>query len=106
LAFEGVTHSSQTAAIKAVVQHHAMGFLNGEENLDKIHVRYFQPEAPFAEVSGPGANASGNLLQVSIDDYEWEWIAPLWRTRSPLSINAISADRLETLPAGAPVPTP
>ena len=49
-------------------------------------------------------NANGNIVEVSIVNYTWNWIVPLWGPHSPLVYNIVSADRLETLPLGAARP--
>jgi Flp pilus assembly protein TadG len=108
LTFNGTTYTSQTAEIKAVVQHlqnYAMGFLSGS-NANLIKVKYFTPVSPFTQLTGTGANTPGNLLEVSVLGYSWNFIAPLWRSGNPLVLNAISADRLDALASGTMPPTP
>jgi Flp pilus assembly protein TadG len=114
--YNGTLYSSQTNAIKAVVQTNAMGFLSGATGLSQINVKYYSPVSPFTEVTGtPNANADGNILEVSVQGYTHNWIAPIaWSygatnfqvTGAPLSIAASSADRLESLPVGSTRPTP
>jgi Flp pilus assembly protein TadG len=112
--YNGTSYASQTAAIRAVVQANSMGFLNaGNANL--INVKYYD-QVTFADVTGTaGANADGNIIQVSLSGYPHTWINPVnWfygsqrfqLTGTPLTINAISADRLESLPTGTARPTP
>ena len=68
--FNGTAYTSQTAAIKAVVQANAMGFLAGTSGANDINVKYCLPVAPFPEVTGtPTANRDGNVLEVSIQGY-------------------------------------
>jgi Flp pilus assembly protein TadG len=87
------------ASIKAAVQRNAMGFLNGEQGASRIHIRYYTP-GTLAETQ---SNAGGNIVEVSIEGYTWNWIAPvLRRTMAPLSIAARSSDRMEASPAGLP----
>ena len=88
------------ASIKNVVQQNAMGFLSGAANYDKIKVRYFNPTT-FVEVSG---NDPGNIVEVSVEGYTWGWLAPLWRSATPLNILVRSSDRMESLPGGASPP--
>ena len=114
--YAGTAYASQTAAIKAAVQANAMGFLNGASGLSMINVKYYLPVSPFTEVTGtPGANKDGNVLEVSIQGYNHNWIAPIsWFygpttfqfTQNALTISAVSADRLESLPVGATRPSP
>ncbi len=115
--YNGTAYTTQTNAIKAVVQANAMGFLSGSSGLSKIYVKYYLPVSPFTEVTGnSNANADGNILEVSISGYTHSWIAPAnwnWGSRtftatpgSGLNVFAISADRLETLPTGSTRPSP
>jgi Flp pilus assembly protein TadG len=106
MSYKGTTYSSQTASIKAVVQDYSMGFLSGTSGANKISVNYYSPISPFNLLTGNGANNSGNILEVTINGYSWVPLAPIWRSNTALTINAISADRLEGLPAGASPPTP
>jgi hypothetical protein len=100
----GLSHSE---SIKRVVQHQAMGFLNGQRGLDSIHVKWYRSTPPFDEVTaGPERNADGNLVEVSIRDYSWSWLAPIWRNRNPLRMTVTSADRLEKLRQGMARPAP
>lgn len=105
ITFQTLPGSSQTASIKQVVQTQAVGFLNGQAGLDRIQVKYYSPTT-FVEVVGPAANANGNIVEVSVVGYTWNWIVPIWRSAAPLTISAISSDRLEVLPQGAARPDP
>ena len=109
--YNGTNYGSMTAAIQAVVQANAMGFLS---DASVIHVDYYSAST-FALVTGAGANADGNILQVSVVGYTHSWIAPVnWTMGSsrfgldptPLTVSAMSADRLESLPPGTVRPTP
>lgn len=114
--YQGTTYGTQTRAIQAVVQANAMGFLDGTTGLNQIKVQYFLSVSPFTEVTGTStANRDGNVLQISVQGYVHNWIAPiLWFwgpttfsvTNGSLAIAASSADRLESLPGGASRPAP
>jgi Flp pilus assembly protein TadG len=114
--YDGTTYATQTDAIKAVVQANAMGFLAGSSGLSKIQVKYYKSVSPFTDVTGvAGANGDGNIVEVSIQGYTHNWMAPVawfWGattfqvTNNSLTIAASSADRLETLPSGATRPSP
>jgi Flp pilus assembly protein TadG len=114
--YKGTVYASQTAVIKAVVQDNAMGFLNGATGASLINVKYYLPVSPFTDVTGTAsANRDGNIIEVLIQGYNHNWIVPIaWTygpksfqlTKNPLTISAASADRLETLPAGAARPSP
>jgi Flp pilus assembly protein TadG len=104
--YNGTTYSTQTDAIKAVVQANGLGFLAGSSGLSQISVKYYLPVSPFGQVTGTGANANGNILEVSIAGFNWLPMAPVGRMASALSVGAISSDRLESLGVGAARPTP
>ncbi len=86
------------ASIKAAVQRHAMGFLNGADGAERIHIRYYVP-GTLAETA---SNAGGNIVEVSVEGYTWDWIAPILRSATPLTIAARSSDRMEAPPGGIP----
>jgi hypothetical protein len=88
-------------SIKTVVQQNSLGFLNGTTGLDKIKVRYYQPDT-FVETT---YNWPGNLVEISVEGYEWKWIVPLWRAPGTLNVVARALDRMEGLPAGTTPPT-
>jgi Flp pilus assembly protein TadG len=98
----GKTHSQ---SIKAVVQEQSMGLLAGTTGLNKIHVRFYLPTT-FAEQTGPQANRGGNIVEVTVEGYTWQYMVPLWRSGTPLAVHAASSDRLEMLPRSAPRPAP
>lgn len=106
LTFNGTTYATQTAAIQSVVQGNSMGFLSGTSGAALIHVNYYSPVAPFGQVIGTGANNPGNIIEVTVQGYTWLAITPIWRGNTPLSVSAISSDRLEALPWGTPLPAP
>jgi Flp pilus assembly protein TadG len=87
------------ASIKAAVQRNAMGFLNGETGAGRIQIRYFTPGTLVETQS----NAGGNIVEVSVEGYTWNWIAPVLRSGvAPLNIVARSSDRMEASPGGTP----
>lgn len=59
--FTGMGHD---ASIKKVVQEAAMGFLDGQENLNKIKIRYYDP-SNLTEVAD---NSPGNIIEVSVEN--------------------------------------
>ena len=52
-----------------------MGFINSS-NANLINVQYYN-STTFANVTGSGANADGNILMVSISGYTYNWINPI-----------------------------
>jgi len=98
----------QDDSIRQVVQQNALGFLDGPAGAASITIDYYPPTDLSDQVTGAGSNAPGNVVEVSVSNYTWSWVAPLsggfnpgYYSRSPLSISVSSADRMESLPAGA-----
>src|ERR1700682_3297284 len=105
--YNGANYSTQTDAIKAVVQANSLGFLQGSTGLSKILVKYYLPVSPYGQVTGGGYNANGNILEVSISGFNWLSMAPIGNYLAPsLAVGAISSDRLESLGVGTARPTP
>jgi Flp pilus assembly protein TadG len=106
MTFRTDSGASQTTSIQNAVMAQSAGFLSGADGRAKIKVRYYN-QTTFAEDTSPNRNADGNIVEVSIEGFEWRHMLPLLResVRS-VTINASSADRLETLPAGATRPAP
>lgn len=97
--------TSHVDSIKAVVQKQALGLLSGDR-ANLIHVRYYDPE-DFSDLgTGKGANAGGNIVEVSVEGFAWLPLLPVARDGSPLRMTARSMDRMETLPPGEALPDP
>lgn len=94
---EGFCHDD---SIKNVVVRNSMGFLSSEEAQEKIHIRYYLPDT----LSPSGENNPGNIIEVSVEDFTWGWIAPIWRSNTPMSMLIRSSDRMEGLPGGVSPP--
>jgi hypothetical protein len=98
--YQTITGQGHDASIKSVVKANAMGFLHGSTNEEKIKIRYYLPDT-FVETP---ANAPGNLVEISVEGYQFSWMAPLLRTADPLNIVVRSSDRMEGLPGGMTTP--
>jgi Flp pilus assembly protein TadG len=91
----------QDASIRGVVQQNAMGFLDGTSGAAKIYIRYYNPGTLVETQS----NAGGNIVEVSIEGYTWNWIAPVMRSATPpMTVLARSSDRMENTPGGISPP--
>jgi Flp pilus assembly protein TadG len=101
--YQTLTGKNHTDSIKSIVVQNSAGFLKDPDDLSKIEVRFYNPTT-FVEVTSGTKNADGNVIEVSIVNYNWNWIVPLWGSANPLTFNIRSADRLETLPRGAARP--
>ncbi len=93
--FNGLGHDD---SIRRVVVSQSMGFLAGRGS--SVKIRYFDPTT-FQEVP---ENMPGNIVEISIEGYQYSWLAPLWRAPGTIQISARAADRMEGLPTGASPP--
>jgi len=93
--------TGQDASIKSVVQTNAMGFLDGA-NANLIQIHYYDKNT----LVETGSNSPGNIVEVSVQGYQWGVVAPLLRSASPIRLNAFSSDRMEALPDGQFAPPP
>jgi len=89
----------QTASIKSVVQLQAMGLLDGDQ-AGTIMIRFYDPNT----LAQTASNAGGNLLEVSIEGYQFTPLAPLLRSGAPVSITARATDIIEPSPRGIAPP--
>ncbi|MEZ5355991.1 MAG: TadE/TadG family type IV pilus assembly protein [Bryobacteraceae bacterium] len=93
----------QDDSIKETVKTQAIGFLTPAQHANKIQIRYYDP-LTFNEVLAPQGNSPGNIVEVAVEGYQYSWLAPLFWSASPLSINVRASDRMEGLPGGGAAP--
>ena len=102
-------------SIKYVVQTRAMGFLGSTPTAPGyalIAVRFYDPNASLTAALPLPANCAsataapnwgGNLVEVSVENYQANALAPVMRSASPLVFVVRSADRMEgNPPTGVP----
>jgi hypothetical protein len=100
----GITGANDTGpcqddSIKAIVKQRALGFLNSTANSAKIHVHFTSP------VDGSLTdNAPGNIIQVSIEGYQFLPMAPYQHSTKPY-IWARAYDVMEPYPGTHPCRT-
>jgi hypothetical protein len=97
----------QDDSIRRIVQQNALGLIDGPAGAAAITINYYTPTDLADALTGADGNAPGNVVEVSVSNYSWSWIAPLSAgfnpglyAGSPLLITVSSADRMESLPAG------
>jgi Flp pilus assembly protein TadG len=128
LVYNGTTYGSQTAAMTAVVQANAFGFLDnalrlpdGTQANTKIQVNYYFPDnlstpalasqLNYTTTTTPPyvircLNQTGDVLEVRVNAYPWNWMVPLptWWNQTArgqgINISASSLDVLEGVPVG------
>jgi Flp pilus assembly protein TadG len=124
LAYNGTTYGTQTAAMEAVAQSNAFGFLSSALTLSdgtaassKLQVNYYFPDnlstpatasqLPYTTSTTPSyvitnLNQQGNVLEVRVNQYPWNWMVPLPNFMPGKSINVSSSslDVMQALPVG------
>ena len=93
--------NGQVASIKNVVQQNAMGFLAGSSNYALINVNFYAADT-LAVLTGPGSNSGGNLVIVSVDNYQLKPMFPLLRPATPVQFSVRAGDKMEASPFGIP----
>jgi Flp pilus assembly protein TadG len=97
----------QDASIAQVVQTYSMGIVTTSDQPKHIFVDYYAPANLNTSIA-TGGNIPGNIVQVSVQNVSWAWIAPLSGTlgggnlysTTPLTFSAYSSDILGGYPAG------
>ena len=116
--YQGSPCATQSACIKQVMQANSMGFLTGA-NSSYINIKYYAPCALSTPLTGSTVcntpppptninfiNQPGNVVEVSVTNYPWNWMVPLpgFAAGTGLTLTASAADVLQGLPVGTLVP--
>jgi Flp pilus assembly protein TadG len=101
---------NQDASIAAVVQQFAMNFVTAADSPQHIFVNYYTPTNLNTPVASPGGNIPGNVVEVSVQNISFDWIAPLSGSyggavstvgsTAPISVAVYSSDILGGYPVG------
>ncbi len=90
----------QIASIEAVVQSNSLGLLTGAQS-GKLSVQFLDP----GTLTTTSSNQGGNLVQVSVTNYQITPLAPLLRAATAVPLTVTSVDMIEGSPGGvAPAP--
>ena len=99
----------QTASIKSVVQRHSMGLVTSTDTPQHIFVKFYSTSAPDTAIPS-GGNLPGNIVEVSVQNVSYGWMAPLsgsyggnvpfFRSTSPVNLKVYAFDILGGFPAG------
>ena len=119
LTYGGTTYGTQAAAMTAVAQANSFGFLSGNLSdgttaASHIKVNYYTPDnlSTPAKVSDlpkvvnnvtiSVLNQTGNVVEVAVTGYPWNWMVPLpnFMPGKSISIGATSLDVMQGLPIG------
>jgi len=91
------TGPCQDDSIKAVVKKSALGYLNPTSAAATLHVHFINP------VDGSVSNnAFGNIVEVSVEGYTDNPLAPYLRVGYPLKMWARAYDMMEAVPGTLP----
>jgi hypothetical protein len=117
-----ITCNPQSACIKQIVQDNSLGFLAGSTGLSYININYYTPDnlsTPLTTAALPHTmpdgtvitflNQPGNLVEVQLKNFPWNWMVPTpgYMPGLNIKLNAASSDVLQGLPVGqANPPTP
>lgn len=123
MTYNGTTYCDQTALMEAVTQANTFGFLSSTLKLSdgtyantKLEVNYYFPDnlsspatssqLPHTTTTSPAyvitaLNQTGNVVEVRVNAYPWNWMVPLpkFMPGTSISLSASSLDVLESLPA-------
>jgi Flp pilus assembly protein TadG len=105
ITFQTSGSSGQDASIGQVVEKYSMGLVKTTDSPQHILVNYYAP----TDVNTPlvtGGNVPGNIVEVSVQNVSWAWIAPLsgvfggFYSTTPIRFSVYSSDILGGYPAG------
>jgi Flp pilus assembly protein TadG len=107
ITFQTATGLGQNASIEAIVQQYAMGLVTPTDTPQHIFVNYYSVSNLNTPIAS-GGNVPGNIVQVSVQNISWAWIAPLsgtfgsnaYRDTTPITLGVYSSDILGGYPAG------
>jgi len=104
ITFQTSGNLGQDASIGAVVQNYALGLVTTTDNPQHIFVKYYNP-SDLTNAITTGGNLPGNVVEVSVQNVSWAWLAPIsgtYQTRSltPITLNIFSSDILGGYPPG------
>jgi Flp pilus assembly protein TadG len=86
-----------SSSIRQVVQQYSVGFVTPANASSKVSIQYLSPQT-LGTVSGAGACAGGNIVQVSISGISVSPLASLLINPAPLVLSATSSDVMESSP--------
>lgn len=120
LNYGGATCAGQTECVKLVVQDSALNFLSGSK-ANLITVKFYSPDnltTPLTAANvGPGnflsngeellyINQKGNLMEVSVENFPWNWMVPLPNTwpGANITMSQHASDVMQGYPIGSTTP--
>jgi Flp pilus assembly protein TadG len=107
ITFQTAGSLGQDASIEQVVQQYSLNIVTVTDTPRHIFVNYYSP-TNLTTPLGSGGHNPGNVVQVSVQNISWSWIAPLsgmigvspFYAGAPFALNVYSSDMLGGYPAG------
>jgi Flp pilus assembly protein TadG len=108
ITFQTSASVGQDDSIKQVVQRYSFGLVKTTDSPAHIFVNYYAPTNLTTPIT-TGGNIPGNVIEVSVKNISWAWLAPLsgslswgqaFRTTTPVTFSVYSSDVLGGYPAG------
>jgi Flp pilus assembly protein TadG len=104
----------QDASIAQTVVNNSFGLLSGTTPTDSttsgalsVTTNYYTQQNPNTAVAAPGGNLPGNIVEVSVVNYNLQWMVPIagtvvnpFRNSAPATINIYARDVLGGYPVG------
>ena len=105
--FQTQTGFGQDASVENIVQQYAMGIVKRTDSPQTIFVKYYTTSNLNTSIAS-GGNTPGNIVEVSVQNLAFSWIAPLsgslnggvLYSKNPLTLNVYSSDILGGYPVG------
>jgi Flp pilus assembly protein TadG len=126
LTYNGTTYTSQTLAAKAIVYSESFGFINSTNDSANhyVQVNYYYPDDlttpatcatncnhTWTDSKGNSSTVSynnqpGDIVEVRITGYPWNWMAPTpgFMPGKSITLGAEAADILQSLPPNTTAP--
>jgi len=112
--FQTAAGMGQDASIAQTVVTNSMGLLSSSTPVDSnspgalsITVNYYTQQNPNTVVPSPGGNAPNNIVEVTVVNYNLQWMVPIagtiinpYRNNAPATISLYARDILGGFPAG------
>ncbi|HXP85989.1 MAG TPA: TadE family protein [Bryobacteraceae bacterium] len=112
--FQTTGGMGQDASIGQTVMNMSMGLLPSGTPIDStnsgqlsITINYYTELNPNTVIAPPSGNTPGNIVEVSVVNYNLQWMVPIagtiinpYRSQAPATINVYARDVLNGYPAG------
>ena len=107
ITFQTTGGRGQDGSIGLIVEKYALGVVRTTDSPKHIFVTYYSTSSPTTPIT-TGGNIPGNIIEVSVQNVSWAWMAPLsgklvinpFYALTPFRLNVYSSDILGGYPAG------